>query len=241
MSQDKKKEIAFFAAHARDAAYDVFTPEANHKIIDRFVALGGLEAGARVADLGCGSGVYTRLLRARGFDCVGLDITAALLEVGRRETPEIDFVAGDVEALPFAAGRFDGVLLSGMLHHLPDPAPCAAEVARILRPGGRFVAFDPNRLNPFMYLYRDRSSPFYSSKGVTENERPVMPAALAAAFAGAGFEVTSTFVSGLAYSYVASPLARAVLPVYNLLDDTLFRPPFLRRFSSFVFTSGVKS
>ena len=44
----------------------------------------------------------------------------------------------------------------------------------MLRPGGRFVAFDPNRMNPFMWLYRDRSSPFYSPVGVTQNERPVL-------------------------------------------------------------------
>ena len=81
--------------------------------------------------------------------------------------------------LPFATASFDGILLSGIVHHLPDPKRCAAEVFRVLRPGGRFVAFDPNRMNPFMWLYRDRSSPFYSSVGVTENERPVLAKAVA--------------------------------------------------------------
>jgi SAM-dependent methyltransferase len=51
------------------------------------------------------------------------------------------------------------------VHRLLDPARCASEVFRVLKPDGSFVAFDPNRLNPFMYLYRDRSSPFYSSVG----------------------------------------------------------------------------
>ena len=40
--------------------------------------------------------------------------------------------------------------------------------------GRPFVAFDPNRMNPFMYLYRDRSSPLYSPVGVTPNQRPVL-------------------------------------------------------------------
>ncbi len=57
----------------------------------------------------------------------------------------------------------------------------------MLRPGGRFVAFDPNRMNPFMWLYRDRASPFYSSVGVTENERPVLAERGSGDLPGRGF------------------------------------------------------
>jgi ubiquinone/menaquinone biosynthesis C-methylase UbiE len=149
-------------------------------------------------------------------------------------------IEGDVEALPFADASLDGVLLSGLVHHLPDPSRCAAEVCRVLRPGGRFVAFDPNRLNPFMYLYRDRSSPFYSAQGVTENERPVLPRAVAAVFRQAGFEVRSEFLGGLAYRYVASARARALLPIYNAIDAVLFGPPLLKRLRPFVLTCGEK-
>ena len=94
--------------------------------------------------------------------------------------PDLEFLEGDAEHLPFPSSSLDGVLLSGLVHHLPDPSRCAAEVFRVLKPGGAFVAFDPNRMNPFMYLYRDRSSPFYSSVGVTENERPVLAQQVAA-------------------------------------------------------------
>ena len=65
--QDKQKEIAFFDAHAASDEYDVFTPEANARLIAAFVRLSGLPRGARVADLGCGSGVFTDLLRRRGL------------------------------------------------------------------------------------------------------------------------------------------------------------------------------
>ena len=100
------------------------------------------------------------------------------------------------------------MLLSGVVHHFPDPSRCAAEVFRVLRPHGRFVAFDPNRMNPFMWLYRDRASPFYSPVGVTANERPVLAREVAAVFERAGFAVSSHYLSGLAYRYVASPRAR---------------------------------
>ncbi|HEY5837444.1 MAG TPA: hypothetical protein VIT19_00310 [Pyrinomonadaceae bacterium] len=45
-------------------------------------------------------------------------------------------------------------------------------------------------MNPFMWLYRDRSSPFYSSDEATENEQPVLAHAVAAVFGSAGFDVS---------------------------------------------------
>ena len=239
-AQDKSKEIAFFDAHAEADAYDVFTPQANERLIDAVVRLGRLADGARIADLGCGSGVFTELLRGRGYAAVGLDISPKLVALGRARYPGLDLIEGDVEALPFGDGEFDGILLSGIVHHLPDPRRCAAEVYRVLRGGGRFVAFDPNRLNPFMYLYRDRSSPFYSSKGVTENERPVLPGAVAAVFRQAGFRVRSEFLGGLAYRYVASSRARALLPIYNALDAAIFGLPWMKTLRPFVLTCGEK-
>ena len=182
-AQDKTKEIAFFDAHAEHDAYDVFTPQANERIIAAFVRLSRLPRGARVADLGCGSGVFTELLRRQGFQSVGLDIS---------------------------------------------------------RSGGRFVAFDPNRMNPFMWLYRDRSSPFYSSVGVTENERPILAWRVADIFRNEGFRVQSDHLAGLAYRYVASGRARALLPVYNFIDTAVFNLGFMSPFRPFVLTSGEK-
>src|SRR5262245_58472364 len=138
MQQDKQKEIAFFDRHAAADDYDVFAPEASERIVAAFVELTELKPAARVADLGCGSGTFSALLARAGYDCFGLDISARLLAVGRRKHPGIGFTAGDIEQLPFADASFDGVLLSGVVHHFPDPARCAAEVFRILRPDGRF-------------------------------------------------------------------------------------------------------
>jgi ubiquinone/menaquinone biosynthesis C-methylase UbiE len=238
--QDKRAEIAFFDRHAAADDYDVFTAEASARLVDAFVRLSALPRGARVIDLGCGSGAFTHLLARAGYDCVGLDISAKLLELGRRKYPDLSFLAGDIERLPFAEGSFDGVMLSGVVHHFPDPARCAAEVARILRPQGRFVAFDPNRMNPFMWLYRDHSSPFYSPVGVTANERPVLAHTVAAVFERAGFSVSSHYLAGLAYRYVASSRARAWLPIYNFIDAKVFGLSLLERFRPFVLTAGTR-
>ena len=54
-----------------------------------------------------------------------------------------------------------------------------------------------------MYLYRDRSSPFYNSTGVTANERPVVPEQVKAIFAGAGFQVAPSDFISMDYKYIA--------------------------------------
>ncbi|HET6843656.1 MAG TPA: methyltransferase domain-containing protein [Candidatus Angelobacter sp.] len=239
-SQDKSKEIQFFDRHAAKDDYNVFTDAANRKLIDAFVRLSAIAPGALVADLGCGSGIFTSLLHERGYKVSGLDISYKLLELARHKYPSLEFFEGDVEDLPFASRSLDCVLLSGIVHHLPDPGRCATEVFRVIRPGGSFMAFDPNRRNPFMWLYRDHGSPFYSSKGVTENERPVMAETVSQCFEAAGFKTGTDYLSGLSYRYVASSLARLGLPVYNFLDQVLFRAGSLKRYSPFLLTYGVK-
>ena len=238
--QDKQKEIRFFDNHAAADSYDVFAPQSSALLIRTAVELGRFAAGSRVADLGCGSGVFSNLLRQQGCVPTGLDISPKLIELGRRKYPGIEFLEGDVENLPFADASFDGVLLGGLVHHFPDPSRCAAEVYRVLRPGGRFVAFDPNRMNPFMWLYRDHASPFYSPIGVTANERPVLAKETAATFQAAGFSVRTEYLSSLRYRYVASARVRWLLPIYNAVDSMLFAPGFMRPFRSFVLTVGVK-
>ncbi len=238
--QNKKSEITFFDSHGAVEAYDVFTPATNERLINTFVRLSGLPSGMRVVDLGCGSGVFTNLLRKRGYRCTGVDLSPNMIAIAQAKFSDIEFHIGDIESLPFTDASFDGVLLSGVLHHFPDRSRCAAEVFRILRPGGKFVAFDPNRMNPFMYLYRDRSSPFYSSVGVTENERPVLAHEVATAFREAGFRVGTEFLSNMKYRYIASGALRWLLPLYNTIDSCLFSPSFMQRFRAFVLGFGEK-
>ena len=125
--------------------------------------------------------------------------------------------------------------------HLPSPQACIQEIFRVLKPQGRFVAFDPNRLNPFMYFYRDRSSPFYSPKGVTPNERPELPNQMIQWFRRGGFAETKlAYLDGLSFRYVASDSAKGLLPIYNFFDKYAFKLPWLKFFRAFVFTYGIK-
>jgi SAM-dependent methyltransferase len=238
--QDKDKEVAFFDGHAASDEYDVFSPDANARLIQAIVQLGEWPSGGRIADLGCGSGVFTDLLRWMGFASLGVDISPKLVALGRSKYAGLELIEGDAENLPFDSGSFDGVLLSGLIHHFPEPRRLATEVRRILKPGGRFVAFDPNRMNPFMWLYRDRASPFYSSVGVTENERPILAWRTAKIFRDEGFRVQTAYLAGLAYRYVASQKTRTLLPIYNFIDNSVFNLAIMGPFRPFVLTSGER-
>ncbi len=241
MSQNKQLEADFFNLHATEQDYNVFTDEANAKIVSIVEALLQPTKESKIADFGCGSGIFTQLLQQKGYLCLGLDLSDRLLKIAKTQAHSIDFVQGDVEALPFNDNSLDYIMLSCLVHHLPDPLLCAKEIFRVLKPEGKFIAFDPNRLNPFMYLYRDKSSPFYSAKGVTPNERPVLPHQVRDTFSKAGFKVASHYVNGLSYRYVASKSARAILPLYNFIDRIFFQPSLMRPFRAFVFTYGIKS
>src|SRR5581483_2016739 len=130
--QDKAKEIGFFNRHAAESEYNVFTDRSNRRLVAACLKLADLQAPGRVADLGCGSGVFSSILSERGFECYGVDIAYALTALGRKLYPKVTFLTGDIEALPFESSLLDGVLLSGVVHHLPDPRVCAREVYRVL-------------------------------------------------------------------------------------------------------------
>jgi ubiquinone/menaquinone biosynthesis C-methylase UbiE len=82
-----------------------------------------LPCGARVADLGCGSGAFTDLLARVGYSVVGLDPSPKLVEVGRTKYPGLELMEGDLENLPFDLKSFDGVLLAGVVHHFSRSKP----------------------------------------------------------------------------------------------------------------------
>jgi SAM-dependent methyltransferase len=113
-------------------------------------------AGARVLDIGCGTGCYTRpFARRTRASVVGLDVTVSLLRKARRASPSNSrFAAGDASELPFPAESFDAVVGNAVLHHLPLELS-VPELIRVLKPGGRFCFAEPNLLNPHVFLERN--------------------------------------------------------------------------------------
>jgi len=100
-------------------------------------------ARGEVLVAGIGTGLDLPLLPP-AHRYVGIDLTRPMLAraVARRGPLEVCFVEGDVQALPFADAGFDMAVLHLILAVVPRPEQCLAEVARILRPGGRVLIFD---------------------------------------------------------------------------------------------------
>lgn len=103
-------------------------------------------------DAGCGSGVLSRELAARGADVIALDGSPAMLEqargVGSQSGPRIRYdLIESIENLPLPDGVADGVLCSSVLEYVESPATALAEFHRVLRPGGILMLTVPNRFS----------------------------------------------------------------------------------------------
>jgi len=97
-----------------------------------------LRVDERVLDVGCGNGLYLDELERRGHvgNLCGIDLSGGMLAAARSRSAAAVLV-GDAQALPFARESFDRVLAMHMLYHVPDRALAIAEIARVLRPGGK--------------------------------------------------------------------------------------------------------
>ncbi len=96
------------------------------------------ESPARVADIGCGTGLLTTRLNSsvRGT-VVGLDFSPGMLDRAVARAPAVRWVRGDALHLPFASGAFDTLCCTESFHWYPDQAGAAVELGRVLAPGGR--------------------------------------------------------------------------------------------------------
>jgi SAM-dependent methyltransferase len=115
-----------------------------------------VDAGDLVLDMGCGGGRHAFALYKLGAHVVALDRDAAELKdvagMFAALSPEVpagaraQAVRGDAYRLPFADGTFDAVIAAEILEHLPDDAAAMAELARVLKPGGRLAVTVPRWL-----------------------------------------------------------------------------------------------
>jgi methionine biosynthesis protein MetW len=104
----------------------------------------GVGAGTRVLDVGCGSGnSYAREIARRARSWTGVDVSANAVEAARASGLDARVIE-DAAELPFDDDSFDLVLCIEVLEHLFAPHRAAAEIHRVLRPGGRLVASTPN-------------------------------------------------------------------------------------------------
>lgn len=239
--QNKEAEKSFFAQFVAERQYDVFDERGYEKLLHEFSRLVGSSTGERFLDIGCGTGAFTRHLARLGLEGIGLDLSLDNVLTASPELPEFEFVTGDSETLPFSDEQFDIVIFSGILHHLTSMHEALAEGYRVLKPGGRLFAYDPNGRNPAMWLYRSPQSPFSSRQGWTVNERLLLSEDIESCLRRAGFsDITCEGVSGISFRYVENPLLRKLLGLYNLLDNWFAKTYLSQRHGAFVVSYARK-
>lgn len=111
-------------------------------LTERGVALCGFASGARVADVGCGPGATLGLLAGRGFAALGIDPDPVFLDQARQEAPAAVLIQAQAQALPLPEACLDGLVCECVLSTLDRPEAALAEMARVLRPGGRVLLTD---------------------------------------------------------------------------------------------------
>lgn len=153
MHSDRRRAESFGSDAER---YDRSRPTYPDGLIDD--VLGGGDPLLDVVDVGCGTGIASALLAARGARVLGVEVDARMAEVARRKGIEVE-VSGFEEWDP--AGRTFDRLTAAQAWHWVDPVDGAAKAATVLRPGGRLALFwnrgrpDPEVAAALDRLYAD--------------------------------------------------------------------------------------
>jgi ubiquinone/menaquinone biosynthesis C-methylase UbiE len=118
----------------------------RHYESPRFLRMAGPVPGGRVLEIGCGPGAGTELIfdlfQAAQVDAFDLDprMVARARRRLRAKSSRLNLWVADASAIPAASATYDAVFDFGIIHHIPDWRRALGEVARVLKPGGRFYA-----------------------------------------------------------------------------------------------------
>lgn len=137
----------------------MFDEVAKHYDITNTVLTGGLvhvwrkvtkdavvsKPGVKVLDLAAGTGTSSASYAEAGADVVACDFSIGMMREGKKRYPELDFVAGDATALPFADNTFDVTTISYGLRNVVDTRRALEEMLRVTKPGGKVVIAEFSR------------------------------------------------------------------------------------------------
>jgi 2-polyprenyl-6-hydroxyphenyl methylase/3-demethylubiquinone-9 3-methyltransferase len=173
--------------------------------------------GKRVVDIGCGGGILTEAIAARGGETLGIDLGDKALGVARLHKLEsgttADYRLVSAEALAAEMpGAFDVVTCMEMLEHVPDPAAIVAACASLVRPGGVVVVSTINR-NLKSYALAVVAAEYLLRllpKGTHDYAKFLTPAEIAASARRSGLE--SKAITGVAYNPVTKVFGCPTMP-----------------------------
>jgi ArsR family transcriptional regulator len=143
LARRRAKSQEFFASAAGD--WDRLRGDLFGDTFFLWGVLGLIDPALVVGDLGCGTGQLTEVVAPYVRQVIAVDSSTDMLDAARLRlggAGNVDLRQGELESLPIAAGELDAAMLSLVLHYSPSPGRALAEVARVLRPGGRVLVVD---------------------------------------------------------------------------------------------------
>ncbi|MDP9894857.1 ubiquinone/menaquinone biosynthesis C-methylase UbiE [Variovorax boronicumulans] len=130
------------------AIYNAIRQPYADEVIDRVTDILGLTQSHSILDIGCGTGIATRQLAARGFRLVGTDMDADMIEKARSVGEAGTYQVADASHFDFTDGEFDGATAFGAFHWFSDEASVRS-IQRVLRKGAAFVVVNKNDAGDF--------------------------------------------------------------------------------------------
>jgi SAM-dependent methyltransferase len=121
-------------AHKYDSVWSLLT----RQFIPYLVDVAAIKAGMSVLDVACGPGYVSDAARKAGASPKGIDFSEKMIAIAKATFPDLSFVQGDAQDLPFEDASFDHVLINFGLLHLSNPEKGCAEACRVLKSGGKF-------------------------------------------------------------------------------------------------------
>jgi ArsR family transcriptional regulator len=143
LARRRAKSQEFFASAA--GGWDRLRSDLFGDTFYLWAVLGLIDSDLVVGDLGCGTGQLSETVAPYVKRVVAVDSSADMLDAARQRVAgarNVDIRRGELESLPIEAGELDAAMLSLVLHYSPSPARALAEVARVVRPGGRVLVVD---------------------------------------------------------------------------------------------------
>jgi ubiquinone/menaquinone biosynthesis C-methylase UbiE len=148
-------------------------------------------SGTVALDVGCGSGTQSFCLIDQGFTVVAVDLSFEATKVTKSNAAKagrlLSVINADVEFLPFADKSVDACICSLFLHHFETLEYVAAELRRVVRPGGVVIATDANAHNPFVWLFFNVIHRIHPLWWLTPNQRALRRSEIEQTFGRHGF------------------------------------------------------
>ncbi len=195
----------------------------------------GIGPGARVLEVGCGTGFFSEVFKKTGAELYSIDISPELLQKARERCPSgVNFLECDIENLPFRDRFFDAAVGIRVLHHL-DMDASFREIGRVLKSAGRIAFCEPNMMNPQILI--QKNVPFIKrAMGDTPDETAFFKWGLAAFLKERGFRGVEIEPFDFLHPWVPAPLVPFVERAGGLAEKI----PLLREIAGSLRISAIR-